>query len=53
MLGAVGWSFVNNWEWGEYDDKYGVQGFDNVTLERWYKRGIFDFVDFVVGHGGL
>ncbi|PVH71278.1 glycoside hydrolase family 1 protein [Cadophora sp. DSE1049] len=52
MLGVVGWAFVNNWEWGEYDDKYGVQGFSNITLERWFKRGIFDFVDFVIRHGG-
>ncbi|KAI8960253.1 beta-glucosidase [Daldinia sp. FL1419] len=48
--GAFGWAYVDNWEWGQYDDRFGVQAFDNVTLERVYKRSIFDFVDFIRGH---
>lgn len=52
VAGAIGWSFVDNWEGGQYDDHFGVQGVDNATLKRYYKRGVFDFVDFVVAHGG-
>jgi beta-glucosidase/6-phospho-beta-glucosidase/beta-galactosidase len=52
VAGAIGWAFVDNWEWGEYDDRFGVQAFNSTTLERSYKRSIFDFVDFVVTHGG-
>lgn len=51
IIGVLGWAFVSNWEWGEYDDHFGVQYFNNVTLERSYKRTIFDFVDFLTGHG--
>lgn len=48
--GVLGWAFVDNWEWGEYDDRYGVQAFNNVTLQRSYKRTIFDIVDFMTSH---
>ncbi|KAH8888120.1 glycoside hydrolase [Thozetella sp. PMI_491] len=50
MCGAIGWSFVDNWEWGQYHDKYGVQAFNATTLDRFYKRAIFDFVDFFRKH---
>ncbi|KAF1959598.1 glycoside hydrolase [Byssothecium circinans] len=50
MHGAIGWSWVDNWEWGQYHDKFGVQGFNSTTLERYYKRTIFDVVDFIRGH---
>ena len=50
VVGILGWSYVNNWEWGEYDDHYGVQAFNRTTLERFYKRAIFDFVDFIAAH---
>ena len=52
VAGGIGWAFVDNWEWGEYDDRYGVQAYSSTTLERSYKRSIFDFVDFVVERGG-
>ena len=52
VAGAIGWAFVDNWEWGEYDARYGVQAYNSTTLERSYKRSIFDFVDFIVAHGG-
>ncbi|KAI0376942.1 glycoside hydrolase family 1 protein [Hypomontagnella monticulosa] len=45
--GTLGWAFVDNWEWGEYNDRYGVQNFNRDTLERSYKRSIFDIVDFI------
>ncbi|KAI1803942.1 beta-glucosidase [Daldinia bambusicola] len=48
--GALGWAYIDNWEWGQYNDRFGVQAFNNVTLERSYKRSIFDFVDFVRAH---
>ncbi|KAI1407529.1 glycoside hydrolase family 1 protein [Hypoxylon sp. FL1857] len=48
--GALGWSYVDNWEWGQFSQRYGVQTFNNVTLERSYKRSIFDIVDFVSVH---
>ena len=50
MLGAIGWSFVDNWEWGQYHDRYGVQAFNSTTLQRFYKRAIFDYVDFIRNH---
>lgn len=50
MIGVIGWAFVDNWEWGEYDDRYGVQAFNQTTLVRSYKRSIFDFVDFFRAH---
>ncbi|KAH8587949.1 glycoside hydrolase superfamily [Bisporella sp. PMI_857] len=52
VAGIIGWTFVDNWEWGQYASHYGVQSFDNVTLERYYKRAIFDFSDFMIAHGG-
>lgn len=52
VKGVFGWSFVDNWEWGSYDPHYGVQGFNTTTYERYYKRGLFDFVDFIASHGG-
>ncbi|OTA96796.1 glycoside hydrolase family 1 protein [Hypoxylon sp. CO27-5] len=48
--GALGWAYVDNWEWGQFGDRYGVQTFNNVTLERSYKRSIFDIVDFINVH---
>lgn len=50
FMGVLGWAFVNNWEWGEYDDRFGVQTFDNITLQRSYKRSLFDVVDFITSH---
>lgn len=51
VVGAIGWAFVDNWEWGEYNDRYGVQTFNMTTLEKTYKRTIFDYVDWMVSHG--
>ncbi|CZR67291.1 related to beta-glucosidase [Phialocephala subalpina] len=50
VIGFLGWSYVNNWEWGQYDDHYGVQAFNRTTLQTFYKRSIFDFVDFINAH---
>ncbi|KAF9876800.1 hypothetical protein CkaCkLH20_05646 [Colletotrichum karsti] len=45
-----GWSYLDNWEWGQYDDKYGVQGYNQTTQERFYKRAIFDYAGFIQDH---
>ncbi|KAI1393358.1 beta-glucosidase [Hypoxylon trugodes] len=50
--GALGWAYLDNWEFGSYAARYGVQTVNNVTLERSYKRSIFDIVDFVSSHTG-
>ncbi|KAI9146725.1 Beta-glucosidase 1B [Paramyrothecium foliicola] len=50
MKGIFGWSFVDNWEWSQYNDKYGVQIFNNVTMERRFKRAAFDYSDFMLRH---
>ncbi|KAJ0332503.1 hypothetical protein COL922a_011436 [Colletotrichum nupharicola] len=50
VKGLYGWSFLDNWEWGQYNDKYGVQGFNATTPERFYKRAIFDYAGFIQDH---
>ncbi|KAH6672667.1 glycoside hydrolase superfamily [Plectosphaerella plurivora] len=50
MKGLFGWAWVDNWEWSQYRDRYGLQVFNNVTMERRFKRGIFDFADFMLKH---
>ncbi|KAJ0344475.1 hypothetical protein KNSL1_009340 [Colletotrichum chrysophilum] len=50
VKGLYGWSFLDNWEWGQYNDKYGVQGFNATTQERFYKRAIFDYAGFIQDH---
>ncbi|KAK1713440.1 hypothetical protein CaCOL14_009340 [Colletotrichum acutatum] len=50
VKGLYGWSYLDNWEWGQYDDKYGVQGYNQTTQERFYKRAIFDYAGFVQKH---
>lgn len=52
VAGTIGWSYVDNWEWGQYSSRYGVQSYDNKTLQRFYKRTIFDVTDFMTAHGG-
>ncbi|OTB04212.1 glycoside hydrolase family 1 protein [Hypoxylon sp. CI-4A] len=48
--GALSWAYIDNWEFGQYDDRFGVQAFNNETLERSYKRSMFDIVDFISAH---
>lgn len=50
VKGVFGWSFIDNWEWGQYDDRYGVQAYNQTTLERTYKRAIFDYAHFILDH---
>lgn len=47
FVGALGWSWLDNWEFGSYSPRYGVVGWNTTTLQRYYRRTIFDFLDFV------
>ncbi|UPX20750.1 uncharacterized protein EKO05_0010971 [Ascochyta rabiei] len=46
-IGAFAWSFADNWEFGDYDQHFGIQTVNRTTQERRYKKSFFDFVDFV------
>ncbi|KAJ9091078.1 hypothetical protein QFC19_009252 [Naganishia cerealis] len=46
LRGALAWSFLDNWEFGSYEEHYGMQTVNRTTQERSYKRSFFDFVDF-------
>jgi beta-glucosidase/6-phospho-beta-glucosidase/beta-galactosidase len=47
FIGAFAWSFADNWEFGDYDQQFGIQTVNRTTQERRYKKSFFDFVDFV------
>ncbi|KAM0510998.1 hypothetical protein ACHAPE_010313 [Trichoderma viride] len=47
VLGVIAWSFVDNWEFGDFTPHYGMQTVDRTTQERHYKKSLFDFVDFI------
>ncbi|KAL8383649.1 hypothetical protein RB595_010718 [Gaeumannomyces hyphopodioides] len=45
--GAFAWSFADNWEFGDYAQRFGLQTINRTTMERRYKKSFFDVVDFV------
>ena len=45
-MGALAWSFIDNWEFGQ-PSHFGIQGVHSGTQERFYKKSFFDLVDFV------
>jgi beta-glucosidase/6-phospho-beta-glucosidase/beta-galactosidase len=47
VMGALAWSFVDNWEFGDYAQQFGIQAVNRTTQERSYKKSFFDLVDFV------
>ncbi|KAK7959405.1 glycoside hydrolase family 1 protein [Apiospora aurea] len=47
VAGAFAWSFADNWEFGDYDQHFGIQTVNRTTMERRYKKSFFDLVDFV------
>lgn len=49
VKGAVLWAGVDNWEWGSYQYQFGLQYVDRTsdTLDQYYKRSLFDVVDFI------
>lgn len=47
FIGAFAWSWADNWEFGDYEQHFGIQTVNRTTQERRYKKSFFDFVDFV------
>jgi beta-glucosidase/6-phospho-beta-glucosidase/beta-galactosidase len=47
FIGAFAWSFADNWEFGDYDQHFGIQTVNRTTQVRRYKKSFFDFVDFI------
>ncbi|KAK6541481.1 hypothetical protein TWF694_007290 [Orbilia ellipsospora] len=47
MMGALAWSFADNWEFGDYDQRFGLQTVDRDTQKRSFKKSFFDLVSFV------
>lgn len=47
VMGALAWSFMDNWEFGDFSLQYGLQKVNQTTQQRYYKKSFFDLVDFV------
>lgn len=47
VMGALAWSFMDNWEFGDYSAQFGMQKVNRTTQQRFYKKSFFDLVDFV------
>ncbi|KAJ5931135.1 CAZyme family GH1 [Penicillium verhagenii] len=47
VIGALAWSFADNWEFGDYSQQFGMQVVNRTTQTRYYKKSFFDLVDFV------
>lgn len=47
LLGAIMWSYADNWEWGTYQHHFGLQYNNLTSQERSYRRSFFDTIDFV------
>ncbi|KAJ5110539.1 CAZyme family GH1 [Penicillium argentinense] len=52
VMGALAWSFVDNWEFGDYSAQFGIQVVNRTTQERFYKKSFFDVVDYVKSRQG-
>lgn len=52
VIGALAWSFVDNDEFGSFENQYGMQTVNRTdgTFTRHYKRSFFDYVDFFHNH---
>ncbi|TIA08874.1 beta-glucosidase [Aureobasidium pullulans] len=52
VIGALAWSFVDNNEFGSYENQYGLQTVNRTSgkFERHYKRSFFDLVGFFHNH---
>ncbi|GAB7356227.1 hypothetical protein MBLNU459_g7046t2 [Dothideomycetes sp. NU459] len=46
VIGALAWSWIDNWEFGSVDEAYGLIYNNFTSQERMYKKSFFDFVDF-------
>ena len=49
VMGALAWSWVDNFEFFTFGHQFGLQGVNRTSMERFYKRSFFDVVDFVEG----
>ncbi|KAF3922565.1 Lactase [Orbilia brochopaga] len=47
VLGALAWSFADNWEFGDYQARFGLQVVQRETQTRYFKKSFFDLVAFV------
>lgn len=47
VIGAFAWTFADNWEFGDFEQHFGIQAVNRTTQERRYKKSFFDLVDFV------
>jgi beta-glucosidase/6-phospho-beta-glucosidase/beta-galactosidase len=47
VMGALAWSFADNWEFGDYGQQFGLQYVNRTSQERRFKKSFFDLVDFV------
>lgn len=47
VIGALAWSFADNWEFGDYEQQFGLQVVNRTTQERFYKKSFFDLVKYV------
>ncbi|CAH2351095.1 hypothetical protein CLIB1423_02S12112 [[Candida] railenensis] len=47
VIGALAWSFADNWEFGDYTQQFGLQVVNRTTQERHYKKSFFDLVKFI------
>lgn len=47
VLGALAWSWVDNWEFGDAASHFGMQVLNETTQQRFFKKSFFDMVDFV------
>lgn len=47
VMGALAWSWADNWEFGDYTQQFGLQVVNRTTQERFFKKSLFDLVDFV------
>lgn len=47
IAGAFAWSWINNWEIGTFYHSLGMYVINLTTQERYYRRSIFDYIDYV------
>ncbi|PLB49930.1 glycoside hydrolase [Aspergillus steynii IBT 23096] len=52
VVGALAWSWADNWEFGDYDQQFGMQVVNRTTRERFFKKSFFDVIDFVSARMG-
>ncbi|KAG9253105.1 glycoside hydrolase superfamily [Emericellopsis atlantica] len=51
VSGAFAWSYMDNWEFGDYTAHFGIQTVNRTSQERRYKKSFFDLVDFMKARG--